>query len=233
MDNWKIKYLKYKNKYIQLQNNLNLLKKKGGSDNKISELYIGRLKELYPECKHDTKVNNIYNIDTTYGEMEYEGISILNKKFNPNFDTLNFIDIGSGRGKLVLWYASIPNISNSIGIEIVDERHADAVKLKSELEKNPDFSQYTKKTNLIKSNIFDVNFKKIIQPGSKTIVWFSNLCFNPDNNGKIFEKFINELPSKTIIICSQICSNPKLKNLGNMTIPMSWNYHSTVYFYQI
>ncbi len=224
--NYKLKYLKYKQKYLQLKNLQN-----GGNQQQI-KLYTDKLRELYPECRHDTKANEVTNMDTTYGEMDYEGIKMINDKFNPNSDTINFIDVGSGRGKLVLWYGSIPNISKSIGIEIVNERHEDANKLKSDLEKNGNFSEFIKKTNLIKSNVFDINFKNLIQPGTKTLVWFSNLCFNPDSNNKIFEKFINELPSGTIVVCSQSCNNPKLKDLGSMVIPMSWSKDGSVYFYQ-
>ncbi len=238
---FKLKYLKYKKKYLELKdslskniNKINYNQNAGSAeslDNSLRTSYVIKLKELYPECKHDKKIVNLKDIDTTYGEMEYDGINTLNNKFNSSNDTINFLDIGSGRGKLVLWYGSVPGIKNSIGIEIVDERHEDAMKLKSDVEKLNNFSEYINKVNLIKSNIFDVNLQNLIQPG-KTIVWFSNLCFNPDSNDKIFEKFINELPSKTIIICSQTCSNPKLQKIGDMNIPMSWSSSSTVYFYQ-
>lgn len=96
---------------------------------KNKENYIDKLKTLYPLCIHDEKkLSDLYkDYHITYGEMEYDGVeTICNiKDIDNSFDT--FIDIGSGRGKIVLYMAT--KFNKSIGIEIVKERNDDANKL--------------------------------------------------------------------------------------------------------
>ncbi len=240
---YKNKYLKYKNKYLQLKQSSQLFQSKqhGGnepfiskinSDNQIEE-YRKKLSELYPSTVFDTNKNNQRNYsqeyNTTYGEMTYEGIDLINKKCNPNDDINVFVDIGSGRGKLVLWYASEPNINKSIGIELVEERHQDALKVKEQIG----FKEITDKVELIGKNFLDIDFKTLINPYSKVLIWLSNLCFNQDITDKVFDKITKDFPVGTIICCSKQTSNPNIKFIESITVPMSWSSGSNVYIYKI
>jgi tRNA G46 methylase TrmB len=189
--------------------------------------YINRLKELYPSCKHD-KTNKLLTGIKTYGEMDYDSIQKLynyvTEHFNPSIDC--FIDIGSGRGKLCMYMAAQPKIKHVIGIELVKERHNDAVKLKSQLGED-----YDDKISLLNKDLFDVNFKKYND--SQIFIWFSNCMFiDFEYNDKIFKKLQKELPKGTIICCSTKTNIDNIKLLKTIKLNMSWKSLSNVYIYE-
>ena len=226
---YKKKYLKYKNKYVHLKMQL------GGTIELIAEL-----KKLYPTCQYDNNIltTNYIGHKITYGEMKYEGLDILIQFLNDNNYT-SFIDIGSGRGKLCIYMLKYPNIQKSIGIEIVTERHEDAVNLKTNLKKNlmenPNIN-----TNLLDNviflneNILDVKLLDHINDTDIPLIWFSNLCFDKTKNDEVYNKLIIDLPNETIICSSQ---EPTLTNnlekIGTIPITMSWGLNSNVYCYKI
>jgi hypothetical protein len=192
--------------------------------------YFKLLKELYPSCKHDgVLLYNKYDNNTiTYGELEYDGIQSLIKHLNQNFD--NFIDIGSGRGKLPLYVAGLPNISKSLGIEIVTERHNDAIELKNKLNK---FKKQTDKVILINKDFFEVD---LLDYSSKpTLVWISNLCFPEELTNNIINKLLTVLISGSIISCSRMytLNSDKIKLIDKLTVNMSWSQNSDIYIYKI
>ncbi len=225
---YKDKYLKYKNKYLELKRVL-----RGGTQEVSPGLFRQKLEQLYPSVVFDkgdkskTLQSHPEN-NTTYGEMNYEGLNILNSKFNSSNSIDTFIDIGSGRGKLVLWYAVEPNITKSIGIELVEERHKDAEELKLKLAS----PEITSKVEFINEDFMKIDFSRLIKPNSKVLIWLSNLCFNPSVTNKIFEKVVREFPKGTIICCSKQTDVSNVKKLDELTIPMSWSSNSTVYVYQ-
>jgi len=195
--------------------------------NVTRRIYISLLKRLYPVCKHDSVDSSLYQNDKiTYGEMEYEGMQQLYnhvKKINSKIDC--FIDIGSGRGKLCMYMGSQPKINSVLGVELVKERHDDAVELKTDLR-----SVNFNKVELINKSILDVDLKKY--SSNQVLVWFSNLCFNSSIKNDIFKKLVIELPKGTIVCCS---SRPdiNIEFLEIVNIPMSWNHSSSVYIYRL
>lgn len=232
--NYKNKYLKYKLKYQELKNKINYLI----SENSQINNFRIKLKQLYPKAVYDLNMtssqNQYYGSNViTYGELEYDGLEIINNILNPNKEVNYFFDIGSGRGKLVLYEASEPNIIKSYGIELVKQRHDDAVKLLNNIKENDNFDEFTNKVNFIFGDIFDIDLGKMIEPNSKVLVWISNLCFSKNINEKIFDKITNELPKGTLIACSQSSENLKLEKLPNIIVPMSWTSNSDVNVYKI
>lgn len=237
------KYLKYKEKYI------NLKKMLGGTDlelekklfNKMSDDalintpddFFKQLKEIYPSTKHDSDdLENLYDgHQITYGEMEYEGMEKILEYLNNKLVKFNyFIDLGSGRGKLSLQLANFPHVINSVGIELVKERHYDAEKIKMELTR---FKDTIKKVIFINDDFNNVKLSKYID--GVTLVWFNNLCFTQELTNKIFNKLINILPPQSIIACSRkyLLDRSKLSKFGTLQVPMSWNKNSTIYLYKI
>jgi len=236
--NYHNKYLKYKEKY------LNLKKMLGGdfSDDVIKDLsdkelvylpddYFKQLKELYPTCKYDSvELKESYkDHNITYGELEYDGIqniiNHLDKKFN------NFIDLGSGRGMLPLYLAGHPEILKSLGVELVKERHDDALQLKKKLS---NFSDQTKKVEFINDDFFNVDLSKYTN--GLTLVWINNLMFNNELNNNLFNKLLNILPSGSIIACSKQCllKSNDITNMDNLSVKMNWNKNNVdVFLYVI
>ena len=195
--------------------------------NVTRRIYISLLKRLYPVCKHDSVDSSLYQNDKiTYGEMDYEGMQQLYnhvKKINSKIDC--FIDIGSGRGKLCMYMGSQPKINSVLGVELVKERHDDAVELKTDLR-----SVNLNKVELINKSILDVDLKKY--SSNHVLVWFSNLCFNPSTKNDIFKKLVIELPKGTIVCCSNR-PDINIEFLEIINIPMSWNHSSSVYIYRL
>ena len=165
--------------------------------------------------------------------MNYEGIELLYTYLTKNnFNILPhcFLDVGSGRGKLCLYMAEKQNIDRSIGIELVEIRYKDSLKLQEELH----YTTYTNKVEFYNSNIFDISLRQLITT-SPVMVWFSNLCFDPNTTDEIFQKLVNELPNQSII-CSSKPPNIVIENCeykDSITVPMSWFENSNVYIYQI
>jgi hypothetical protein len=207
-------YINQKNKYFNLQ-------------------IMNRLKELYPKVQFDKNTTG-KSSELTYGEMEYDGIEKLNNKYGKPNNLDVFIDIGSGRGKLCIYAACQDNINKSIGIEIVEERHQDAInllnKLCQEFPKNTNFRnkiEFMNKDILNASNILN-NY--ISNP---PLVWVSNLCFNEDTNKKVFDQLVEIMPNNSIIGCSKEPQTNNLTLLEKMDVPMSWNPNSQIYVYKI
>jgi hypothetical protein len=197
-------------------------------------LYLDKLKELYPDCVYDNKLLlDKIGDDETYGEMEYEGVKKFNNFLNNNNDFEYFLDIGSGRGKICCWYAAQKGIKKSIGIEIVKERHDDAIHLLSELKNN--YEHITKKIYFMNNSIFDINLQNIFD--DKILIWMSNLCFSKELTNMIFQKLDDELPKESLIVCSEK-PNIELKKIKitnlELYVPMSWNpAGALVYIYHV
>lgn len=228
------KYLKYKTKYLKLKF------QKGGNDD-----YISELQKLYPECIHDKTIlkdaekYSKSGYATTYGEMDYQAIEKYNKLFNSDNKIDYFIDFGSGRGKLPLYMADTVN-KKSIGIELVTERHDDAIKIKKTLSES--YPDITNKVELINDDMFKY-LEKINKDTFETpvLIWISNLCFGDEITEKLFSELIKKMPSNSIIGSSKIPSKipdgidaVKLESDSNLiSVPMSWSKTSNIHIYKI
>jgi len=158
----------------------------------------------------------------TYGEMEYDGIQQLYPHVMKQSPVNCFMDIGSGRGKLCMYMAAQPKIQRVVGIELVKERHDDAIKLQHDLQ-----SDFSDKITLLNKNVMDVSMDEYKQ--YTLFIWFSNLCFDEKVTCEIVTK-LQELPG------SILCCSTKM-NMGtfikSVEIPMSWESKSTVYMYRL
>lgn len=189
--------------------------------------YLTQLKNRYPACKHDKDHSDRHlytGHNITYGEMEYKGIEMLYRHIMKSYDNgvNTFIDVGSGRGKLCMYMAVQPKIKRILGIELVKQRHEDAVQLKTELA-----PEYSKKVELLNQNVLEIDFSPF--SNSRVFVWFSNLCFDQSITNSIFCKLQEELPKGSIICCSK---KPEMyEDIETIPIEMSWTKTSNVYIY--
>jgi tRNA G46 methylase TrmB len=193
---------------------------------KNKENYIDMLKKIYPHCKHDEKIlSELYkDYSIIYGEMEYDGIeTICNiEDIDNSFDT--FIDIGSGRGKIVLYMAT--KFNKSIGIEIVKDRYNNANNL---LESLNNYSFFTKKVKFVNDDVLNIKFTN-----NKCLIFMNNTCFTQNFTDNLFIKLLNEISNGSIIMCNHKCTQmDKIKFMYDKNIPMSWNKNNIVYFYKI
>ena len=198
--------------------------------------YLNEIRTLYPECildeyhndnldLKDTLGNKIYPI---YGEMNCEGLNQLFnqlKKYNKNINS--FIDIGCGRGKLVLTMAGYKQIKKSYGIEIVEDRINHAIEIKNKLSH---FNEINK-VDFINKSMFDIDYTTLFDTNDNTLIWMSNLCFGDEMSEKIINKLANEMKKNTILICSNPTEHERFKLIKKIVIPMSWDDESEVFIY--
>ena len=176
--------------------------------------------------KYDTynKTKSKYN--TTYGEMEYEGIEKLYKHLLKTHKQINcFMDLGSGRGKLCMYMSAQKNIEKVVGIEIVKERHDDAIIIKNKLNNE------CNNIDLFNDDIFKVS----LEPYSSynNFIWISSLCFGNKLINNIFKKLKKELKPGTIICCSTVPTIKIGELIDTVIIPQSWNSQHEVSIFRL
>ena len=189
---------------------------------------IKELKKLYPSMKYDVYHNktkhNKYN--TTYGEMEYEGIEKLyNHLLQTNKQINCFMDLGSGRGKLCMYMSAQQDIQKVIGIELVKERHDDAIDMKNKLKEISD------KIDLFNNDIFKISL--IPYAKYNNFIWISSLCFSDKIVNNIFKKIKRELNIGTIVCCSKIPTIKIGKLIDTVIIPLTWNSDHEVSIFRL
>jgi hypothetical protein len=132
-------------------------------------------------------------------------------------------------------------VEKSIGIELVTERHSDAIKLKENLSTK--FGEITKKVELINGDMFEYlnSIDKSTFDGP-VLIWISNLCFNESLTKKLFDSLVSKMPSGTIIGSSKIPTvlpagiEPIVSADsadGKIIVSMSWSKGSTIHLYKI
>ena len=159
----------------------------------------------------------------TYGEFTEEGLNTLLE----NIDTFdkNFYDLGSGKGEVVInAINAFPDLKKSVGIEIVEERHQEALSKKEKLNKYKKDKVYFLKGDITSSkfNLKDAN-----------LIYISNLCFDNDLNNKLANKISEEVSSGTLIFSSK---NLPLKNVDctyKRKVKQSWTESSTIFVNRI
>lgn len=156
-----------------------------------------------------------YNSSYFYGEVNSNDIyNIIQKIFKyTNYDNLQFLDIGSGCGKLTLY------ISNKIncyctGIEIINHR-------------------YLKSLKLLKDNNYNIEFInddfKNIYLGNYDIIFCCNLVFSEIDNNMLYNKLKKEFKGYSILFNY----NDKIKYnfISKHTVNTSWQDNVCIYLF--
>jgi hypothetical protein len=121
---------------------------------------------------------------STYGEITALGARQLFCYFRQyssrNFENIDFADLGSGVGKLVVQaFTEIPSLHKATGIELSPSRHASAVETWSKIQDNArkirnmeEDSLDGASVQLIEGDIFDYDMS------STTHIYVASLCFS-------------------------------------------------------
>ena len=94
---------------------------------KLKKIYDGRIADSRKELED---LKDKHKGEKVYGEATWSGVNQMIKHFRPLTKDDVFLDIGSGRGKMVLHMALQTPVKKCIGVELVKSRHEDAIKLK-------------------------------------------------------------------------------------------------------
>jgi len=203
---------------------------------KYNRLHFGEFKKAlephYTNTFHNSRTTKDYTgYQTTYGELTLNGLEDIlrylkedNKSFN------DFIDIGCGKGRAVLYMSAFDNIRKSVGVELVTERANHAKDVMNKMRKN--YKYFLNSADIIEGDFTKLNYNNMFSNKDNTLIWISNLCFSEDVNAKILSKIQKEFGKKYIICCSkELPHNNSLKKIFQKPIAMSWDSKSMVHAY--
>jgi SAM-dependent methyltransferase len=163
----------------------------------------------------DYKISS--NLDQTkksyiYGEVYCDDIFKILKNYNLEYK--NFLDIGSGNGKL-LHYLSQNTELNIDGVEIDNQRYQKSVLLNS---------------NNLKIEIFNESFEKLYF-GNYDIIYCCNTVFDDDDNNILFSKILKEFSGLLLLFNynHKLMHHLKYTNL----IKTSWSNEVPIYIFDI
>ena len=174
------------------------------------------------------------NTSTTYGEISMAGLQPLAetfKRYAPliQFDKLhrNFIDLGSGTGKVVIGMAILVPEIQSNGIELIHERHNMAITARQKITTG----SLINRIHFLHGNFVDPPYV------FKNACWIfvSNLSFSNDLQTSLARSLEAGCSPKSVIIClKELPLNPTIMECMDrgIIIPMSWSSISTCYVYR-
>lgn len=226
-NNYYNKYIIYKAKYLNLKNNLI---QNGGNDNllsleEIDQLFDNRdgfgINEI-----DENKYKNKYAV-STYGELTGEGllkiIEMCEKLDMNNLEERNFVDLGSGTGRVVL-NASI-FFNKVFGVELSTKRHNIGSMILKE-NKN----RLRNNIHLVNGDMYNLDCSKM------DVVYISSLCFTDEMMERLKEKLGGELKNGSLIFTSKemdIDGNENFVKLDNeLNVKMTWSDNSQLYIYK-
>ena len=234
-NNYYNKYITYKAKYLYLKNNLI---QNGGSGNLLSPEEIDQLFDNRDGFGIDeideNKYNNNYAV-STYGELTGEGllkvIEMCRKLGMNDLEERNFVDLGSGTGRVV-FNASI-YFNQVYGVELSTKRHNIGNKIleenKNRLRNNIHLvngDMY----NLVNGDMYNLNCSEM------DVVYISSLCFTDEMMESLKEKLGGKLKNGSLIFTSKemnIDGNNNFIKLDNeLNVKMTWSENSQLYIYK-
>ena len=127
-------------------------------NNKIGGFDI-KLKNIVLISEKDNNLFREKNYNSTFGFLKNNGfnqIIKMSKKFFGDLSDKTFVDLGSGDGRIVIWASKY--FKKSIGIELSETRHNEAINIKSKIKNSENITFYNK--DLLNHNYsdFDVIF---------------------------------------------------------------------------
>ena len=180
------------------------------------------IKELNKPHEVNTEVFSKTRSPSTFGYILQEGVKKIIDKFRANggkTSRINFTDIGFGLGHALIASSLDSRIHNSYGIELSKERYNEFNRVKN---------KYNKELKNITISLGDFKTYKIPKTD---IIYVSNLCFGQEIQNSLENKVFDEMQDDTLVFVSKEFKQNKLKQIGTITVPMSWNKSYTLYVY--
>jgi hypothetical protein len=170
---------------------------------------------------------------STYGEITRLGSRQLFHQMGMHEgktnNDMNFMDLGSGAGKLVLHaYLELEHLTSAIGVELSPTRHQTAMRAWNKVQQqlSNEHNSNFRSIEFVEGDIFLADISKA------THIFVSSLCFTAEMIQRLESKIQEEATS---LWC--VASLAKLENFGKPSIryiEMSWTKPngSPVYFYE-
>jgi len=189
------------------------------------------LEELYKDksgfCINTIETSKIENAggNATYGEITDEGVQEFIKMTKPTEKDV-FYDLGSGIGRMtVKMYLDTP-IQKSVGIELADSRHNQALAIKEQLKEKgklvPGRTLEFKKGDILKANIADA-----------TIIYTASTCFSDEFMKKLTNKLASLKKGLKVFTLRPLAKHESFKLKKEFQLPMTWSKNVSVYWYEL
>ncbi|MCE3230437.1 MAG: hypothetical protein K0R76_916 [Alphaproteobacteria bacterium] len=176
-----------------------------------------------------------------YGELTPKGIldviQYMHEKLHAFFGNkmpkqINFMDVGSGAGKVVLGACIKGSFHKCLGVEYSKERHAVAANAYQKIiSEGATFIPKGREVVFINADALTVDMS------SMHAIYVSSYCFKKPFMEKLLAKFEKELPDGAIIVTSQaLPTQPqqgRLKLIRIFTVSQSWKSDSKAHAYQV
>ena len=171
-------------------------------------------------AKYDIKsyiyeTENKHNTSLIYGETDHIQVESIIRDYSMKYNIFNFIDIGSGCGKLILHLSRIfPNIYFE-GIEIQKNRFEESLHHKKLSSNNHVYFHHKSFKN---HYIGDYDF-----------VYCCNTIFSEEDNQELYQKLLRELKGLCILFTQPSCLHHCF--LETRHIGSSWSEKVPIYIY--
>ena len=160
------------------------------------------------------KINAIFLI---YGETDHIQVNYIINEYSVNYNISNFIDIGSGCGKMVLYLASIYPTIYFEGIEIQKNRFEESLHNKKMFSHD---NVYFYHKSFYNHYIGDYDF-----------VYCCNTIFSEEDNKELYKKLLREFKGLCILFTQPPCLHHFFIETKN--ISSSWCKEVTIFIYLI
>ena len=175
----------------------------------------------------------------TYGEVEWPTLKLMLdylQKEAPVTSSITssitaptlsgrFYDLGSGRGRAVLYMSLTGLFESSVGIEVLPERVALAKQ--ALLKLRGAIPSAGARVKLYEASFLHPSFKY----KDAKLVFLSNMCFDKQTQDAIFHKLSAEMPKGSLVFCSRLPDSalPAFEAVGVERVPMTWTPTSEIH----
>lgn len=178
----------------------------------LKTVYREKVHKVAEKLKHKEKA-------FTYGEITQLGVEQFIKSLPREITSDDyFLDIGSGRGKMVLHMALSTPVKKSVGVELMESRHNDAIKLKKKIGS---------KTDRIEFHFADVFETDLLKKA--TIVYANTIMWDYDDVVKI----VKSLNPGTLLIINKLLYKPNKKPFNHISTKYNTSWQNLTSHYLI
>jgi SAM-dependent methyltransferase len=164
----------------------------------------------------------------TYGEIEWPTLKLMvehAQKQQVGSGCNTFYDLGSGRGRAILYMALTGIFNSCVGIEVLPERISLSQKALANLRN-------VIPTAGAKVKLYEASF---LNPAFKyrdaKMVFLSNLCFDKDTQEALFTRLNTEMQKGSLIFCSKMPDHmpSAFETVSVERVPMTWTPTSEIH----
>lgn len=171
---------------------------------------------FFPEFEHGRSTDKIQKREHVYGEVTRNGVETLAKKLQEHIkediSNLEFIDLGAGKGKLVLHLSLITDFKWYTGVELCENKFSESLIIS-------ETSTISDRVTLINGDMFSLDLSKY------DVVFFNDVCFRESLRRTVFRS----LKPGCYVLTSK---ETDLTFISGVSLECSWNKSKDFYIYR-